>query len=59
MPEKNVVSGKEFTDEEVGEIDKGNARVGTKYRHGGKWYYFSTLAERQQFMGDPDKYKSE
>ena len=56
MAEKDPVTGYEFSDSEVGEIDKGNNRAGTKFRHEGKWYYFKSLSERQKFIGNPDAY---
>ena len=56
MAEKDPVTGYEFSDTEVTEIDNGNARVGTKFRHDGKWYYFKSLSERQKFIGNPEAY---
>ena len=54
MSEKDPVTGYDFSDEEVTQIDDGNARAGTKYRHEGKWFYFKSLSERQKFIGNPD-----
>ena len=45
MSEKDPVTGYDFTDDEVTQIDEGNARVGTKYRHECKWFYFRSLSE--------------
>ena len=56
MAEKDPVTGYEFTDSEVTQIDEGNPRSGTKFRHDGKWYYFKSLSERQKFIGSPDAY---
>ena len=56
MSEKDPVTGYAFTDAEVTQIDEGNARVGTKYRHEGKWFYFRSLSERQKFIVNPDAY---
>jgi YHS domain-containing protein len=56
MSEKDPVTGYDFSDEEVTQIDDGNARAGTKYRHEGKWFYFKSLSERQKFIGNPDAY---
>ena len=56
MSEKDPVTGYDFTDDEVTQIDEGNARVWTKYRHEGKWFYFRSLSERQKFIGNPDAY---
>lgn len=56
MPEKDPITGYVFSDTEVGEIDKGNFKVGTKYRHEGKWYYFRSLAQRQKFIGNPEAF---
>ena len=56
MSEKDPVTGYDFTADEVTQIDEGNARVGTKYRHEGKWFYFRSLSERQKFIGNPDAY---
>ena len=56
MSEKDPVTGYDFTDDEVTQIDEGNARVCTKYRNEGKWFYFRSLSERQKFIGNPDAY---
>jgi YHS domain-containing protein len=56
MAETDPVTGYEFSDSEVTEIDNGNNRVGTKFRHDGKWYYFRSLSERQKFIGNPEAY---
>ena len=56
MPEKDPVTGYMFSDSEVAEIDKGNFKMGTKYRHEGKWYYFKSLAQRQKFIGNPEAF---
>ena len=53
MAEKDPVTGYEFTDSEVTQIDEGNPRSGTKFRHDGKWYYFKSISERQKFIGTP------
>ena len=56
MPAKDPVTGYDFTDSETAEIDNGNARVGTKFRHDGQWFYFKSLSERQKFIGNPEAY---
>ncbi len=56
MAEQDPVTGYEFSDSEVTEIDNGNNRVGTKFRHDGKWYYFRSLSERQKFIGNPEAF---
>ena len=56
MAEKDPVTGYEFADTEITQIDDGVARAGTKFRHEGKWYYFKSLSERQKFIGNPDAY---
>ncbi|MCY4575342.1 MAG: hypothetical protein OXC55_01850 [Chloroflexi bacterium] len=56
MPETDPVTGYEFSDSEVTEIDNGNNRVGTKFRHDSKWYYFRSLSERQKFIGNPEAF---
>ena len=56
MAEKDPVIGYDFSDSEVTEIDNGNNRAGTKFRHGDKWYYFKSLSERQKFIGNPEAY---
>ena len=56
MSEKAPVTGYDFSDDEVTQIDEGHARVGTKFRHDGKWFYFRSLSERQKFIGNPEAY---
>lgn len=56
MATKDPVTGYEFSEAEVAEIDKGTPRAGTKYRHEGAWFYFRSLTERQKFIGNPEAY---
>lgn len=56
MSEKDPVTGHEFSDEEIAQIDEGIPRAGTKFRHDGKWFYFKSITERQKFIGNPDAY---
>ena len=56
MAVKDPVTGHEFSDTEIAEIDKGSPRAGTKYRYDGQWFYFKSLTERQKFIGNPDAY---
>lgn len=54
--ERDPVSGETLTDQEVAEVDRGESRYATKFLYEGRWYYFTGILNRTQFIGSPAAY---